>query len=62
MSTMIIIMVAAAVVGFILVLIVMRLRARKRNLEPEKPEMEWDNSEMKITLNPLDTEVHYLSI
>jgi len=53
-STAIIVVVAVAVVGFVVALAVMRIRARRQSLEPEKTEMEWDNTEMKITLNPLE--------
>lgn len=55
-STAIIAMVTVGVVGFIVALVVKRVRTHMQRMEPEKSEMEWDNTEMKITLNPLDVQ------
>ena len=52
-------------VGFLLFMIVLgviRIRAahqRSQGVAEEKPEMEWDNSALTITVNPMDQEVQF---
>ena len=60
-----IIVVCVGFLLFMIVLGVLRIRAahnRTRVLQvDEKQEMEWDNSELNITVNPIDQEVGKLS-
>ena len=61
-----IIVVCVGFLLFMIVLGVLRIRAahnRTRVLQvDEKQEMEWDNSELNITVNPIDQEVGLVRI
>ena len=59
-------MIAVVCIGFLVFLIILgvaRIRStQKRTVEvnmEERQEMEWDNSALNITVNPLDHEVTY---
>ena len=55
-----IIVVCVGFLLFMIVLGVLRIRAAHNRRVPsmdERPEMEWDNSELNITVNPIDQEV-----
>jgi hypothetical protein len=59
-----IIVVCVGFLLFMIVLGVLRIRAAHNRRVPsmdERPEMEWDNSELNITVNPIDQEVCFLT-
>ena len=59
----VIIVVCVGFLGFMIVLGVVRIRAAHQRGSgqhgdvEEKPEMEWDNSALTITVNPMDQDV-----
>lgn len=59
----VIIVVCVGFLMFMIVLGVIRIRSAQQRREvpvEDKPEMEWDNSALTITVNPMDQEVRTL--